>query len=198
MQPRKPRDECACRFSLVCMLTHEQHKLGKSMCSDSQKACCRCIYYLFVRLPAFLMLSKPVPCIDARAMLEPSYEQHLVVQVAVANRIQERTVYVGLLVVCVCEKRQSISLINSQEKVSRNKNPDLTPKIVKATGRRIISFRGPLLLINSSGGGLAWWWRWWRQTIRLGKPSIIKNRLDHFLPLQMHHRLDLATTTAMI
>ena len=55
-------------------------------------------------------------------MLEPSYEQHLVVQVAVADRIQERTVYVGLLVTCVCEKkRQSISLVNSQEKVSREK-----------------------------------------------------------------------------
>ena len=28
--------------------------------------------------------------------------------------------------------------------------------------------------------------------------TIIHNRLGHFLPLQMHHHLDLATTTAMI
>ena len=108
------------------MLTHKQHKLGKSvtrkkLAEDASTYYKRNVYYLFVRLPAFLKLSKPMPCIDARAMIEPSYEQHLVVQVAVADRIQERTVYVGLLVTCVCEKRQSISLINSHEKVSREK-----------------------------------------------------------------------------
>ena len=93
----------------------------KRLVADASTYYKRNVYYLFVRLPAFLKLSKPVPCIDARAMLEPSYEQHLVVQVAVADRIQERTVYVGLLVTCVCEKRQTIALINSQEKVSREK-----------------------------------------------------------------------------
>ena len=85
----------------------------KRLVADASSYYKRNVYYLFVRLPAFLMLSKPVPCIDARAMLEPSYEQHLVVQVAVSNRIQERTVYVGLMLTCVC-KKTPIDILDQQ------------------------------------------------------------------------------------